>query len=201
MGLSIGQLTTWQLASPQKAREKSQREKLRERENNPASGKSQYFISSQKGHPFIFVTLSSLIVSHQAQPTLKGRGSHSMEIPEGGITGSILETAYYRLIFEQRNKWSEGVSYVIVWGKNHPRRRTVRAKPWSERGIAKKPHTTWELELRGKEMWEWGWRGTKWQDHDRHCRPWKELGFYFQYSRSLHYNNLPTWLFSGEDHF
>lgn len=104
VGLSIGQLTTWQLASPQKAREKSQREKLRERENNPASWKSQYFISSQKGHPFIFVTLSSLIVSHQAQPTLKGRGSHSMEIPEGGITGSILETAYYRLIFEQRNK-------------------------------------------------------------------------------------------------
>lgn len=106
MGLSIGQVTIWQLASPQKAREKSLREKQREREREQSSKLeiTVFYISSQKGHPFIFVTLYSLIVNHEAQPTLKGRGSHSMYVPEEGITGSILETAYYRLIFEQRNK-------------------------------------------------------------------------------------------------
>ena len=107
MGLSIGQVTIMAAGfTTESKREESERKTEREREREQSSKLeiTVFYISSQKGHPFIFVTLYSLIVNHQAQPTLKGRGSHSMYVSEEGITGSILETAYYRLIFEQRNK-------------------------------------------------------------------------------------------------
>lgn len=173
MVFSTGQLTTWQLASSQWARKKSQRG----RDRVSARWKSQCFI----------INLTSDIPHFFYFPFLSSKSPGPVHTPREGITRGVNSRTrdhwshmrscllWGDIWTETRMKWgSESCEYL---SKELSKNKSKSKIPEDGTGLIWMRSIPVAGAAEGKSGGKWGWWGKWRQDHGSPCRPQEGLGF------------------------